>query len=231
MQAAIITGASRGLGREIALEMDKYGYNLVLASRSLTELNTLKKQLKNKSLVVKTDVSKADDIEKMFEKTIKHFGRVDIVINNAGINFKKPFFEYTEKEYDYLMDVNTKSVFLSCKESEKRMKKGTFVVISSIAGYLSGKYYSVYSSSKHALEGFIKGARRESELDYIILHPYRLDTDFGKSYRHKSPKHRLSARYYAQYVVAKIRKQRMKSIYYFLRNHIIWLFKITVPNA
>lgn len=231
MQVIIITGASRGLGRELALELDKIDFKLVLASRSLEDLRKLKKQLRTETLIVKADVSKPEDVKNLFEQAIKKFGKIDIVINNAGMNYKKPFYEYSEEEYDYLMAVNTKSFFLSCKFAHEYIKEGKIVIISSIAGLFSQKYYSVYSASKHALEGFVKGARKETNLKFSIFHPYRLDTDFGKNYKHKSPKHRLHPRLYAQYVAAKIKGNHLLASYYFIRNHLIWFFKITVPIA
>jgi len=224
----IITGASRGLGKELALLLDKEEAKIVLAARNLKDLSDEKKQLKSESIVAKTDVSKSKDIKRLFKRTKDKFGKVDILVNNAGYNTKKFFYNFTEQEIDDLFAVNTKGVILSCKESLKYMKKGKILIVSSVAGLFSQKYYSMYSATKHALEGFVKGARRETKkVDFHIFHPYRLKTSFHKDYKVKSPeKHMLPAKDYAEYMIAVMKDDTGESIRLFLRNLGKWIVKI-----
>jgi len=225
----IITGASRGLGKELALLLDKEEPKLVLAARNLKDLSNVKKQLKSKSIVVKTDVSKLKDIKRLFKRTKDKFGKVDILVNNAGFNTKKLFYNYTEDELDEMFAVNTKGVILSCREGMKSMKTGgKILIVSSVAGFLSLKYYSIYSATKHALEGFVKGAKKETKkVKFHIFHPFRLKTSFHKNYKVKSPeKHMLDAKDYAEYMIAVMKDDTGESIRLFLRNWIRWIVKM-----
>ncbi|MBU0757448.1 MAG: SDR family oxidoreductase [Nanoarchaeota archaeon] len=223
----IVTGASRGLGKELALQLSKEKCRLVLTGRNLPDLKRVKKEVKTECIIVKADMSQEDDVKKLFAETKRQFGKIDLLVNNAGMNYKKKFFDYSEKELDYLFRVNTLSVIQSCKEAYNNMDEGRIVIISSMAGLLSDKYYSVYSASKHALEGFVKGARKETEkpIDFLIFHPYRLATSFHKKYKHKSPgSHMLDPKDYARYIVSRI-KGETDAFFMFLNNWAFWLKK------
>jgi len=226
----IITGASRGLGKELALMLDKEEPKLVLAARNLKDLGEVKKQLRwSESIVAKTDVSKLKDIKRLFKRTKDKFGKVDVLVNNAGFNTKKLFYNYTEEELDEMFAVNTKGVILASKEAMTHMKKNSkILIVSSVAGFLSLKYYSIYSATKHALEGFVKGAKKETKkVKFHIFHPFRLKTHFHRKYRVKSPeKHMLDAKDYAEYMIAVMKEDTGESIRLFLRNWIRWIVKM-----
>ncbi|MBT3721278.1 SDR family oxidoreductase [archaeon] len=225
MKTIIITGAASGLGKSISEEFDKKKCNLVLCDRNLIDI----KKYKNQVLFFKIDLTDEKQIKKLFDETLKKFKKIDIVINNAGITDKKHFSEFSSKEIDNIMDVNFKAVTISTNLAYKHMKKGVIATISSLGGIVSLKNYSAYSASKHAVEGYLKSVRKEMDkkIKIIIFRPFRLDTNLNKKSKIKSPsKHRLDPKIYAEYVVATINRQILKSSYYFLRNWVIWIGKI-----
>ncbi|MCM2326218.1 MAG: SDR family oxidoreductase, partial [Candidatus Woesearchaeota archaeon] len=124
----VITGASRGLGRELAKELDKEDCRLILVARTGSELESLKKELDSKSAVIMADVSK--NVKEIFRTAAKRFGKVDIFINNAGMNLKKPFYEYSDDEIERIFSTNTISIIRSSKEAYASMKEGKIVIIS-----------------------------------------------------------------------------------------------------
>ncbi len=232
-KSIVITGASRGLGKELALQLSKQRCRLALAARSIGKLKDLENRLiksgmqKEEVLIIKADVSKKSGIEKIYSSAISKFGKIDIFINNAGVNIQKKFYEFTEQEYYKLMDTNFKSVFISAKLAYLNKVK-TFVVISSVAGWMSSKYYSLYSATKHALEGFVKGAKKESSQKFIVFHPYRLKTSFHKNYKIKTSHFRLDPGLYAKYIVAVLNGDKKKAFFCFARNWALWSLNLFI---
>lgn len=221
----IITGAASGLGRAIAQEFDKSNCKLVLCD--INKINP--EEYNNEVLALKIDLLNEKDIEKLYSQSIKKFKKIDIVVNNAGITLKKPFFEFTSKEIDAIMGVNSRAVFISTIQAYKHMRRGVISSIVSLGGWISPIHYSVYAASKHAIEGFMKSAKKDVKkpINIMMFHPFRLDTNLNKKSLVKSPsKHRLSPKLYAQYVVAKIKGQRLKTMLYGLRNWLIWIKKL-----
>jgi NAD(P)-dependent dehydrogenase (short-subunit alcohol dehydrogenase family) len=138
-KVAIVTGARRGMGRTHALILAKAGAKVAVADISLEDcekvVEEIKKQ-KGEAIAVKCDVSKKAEIENLVRKTINEFGRLDILINNAGICQFKPFLELTEEEWDRTININLKGYFLCAQAAAKEMvkqKSGVIVNIASIA--------------------------------------------------------------------------------------------------
>ena len=161
---ALITGASRGIGKSIALAYASEGANLVLTGRTKSDLESLASDIKTKygtrAIVVTGSVSNADDVRKTVDTTLKEFGRIDILVNNAGIpGPMKNFQEVTDSEWDEVIDTNVKGVFLFTKLVLPHMlaqKSGNIVNISSGAGEKQGMRRAIrpiYNVSKFALEG------------------------------------------------------------------------------
>ncbi len=223
----IITGASRGLGKELALQLAKEKSKLVLVARNQADLNNVKKEIKSKDVItIKADVTNIKDVKRIFSVTKKKFKKIDIIINNAGVNVKDYFYNLSEQDYDYIMNTNVKAVFTCTKEAYKYIKKGKIIIVSSVAGWFGAKKYSVYCASKHALEGFAKSIKQEvkKSVKVRIFHPYRMRTNFHKSYSKKSPEHHmLDPKFYAEYMVAVIKENSFQAFLLHFRNWVMWL--------
>lgn len=156
-KTVIITGAGRGIGEAYALGFAKEGANVVVADIDASGAeSTAKKveQVGGKSLVQVMDVSRKPDVERMRERTVERFGRIDVLVNNAGTLFQEPFISSTEEQYYKIYDVNVKGLFLCAQAVAKQMikqKKGKIINVSSIAAIVGQTNLSLYSSSKGAV--------------------------------------------------------------------------------
>ena len=167
-KVALVTGASRGLGRGIALSLAEDGANIVINFRSSRkEAETLKQQIEEKGckvLLVKADVSKEEDVQKMFELISKEFGHLDILVNNAGTTKAQNIFETSLEDWDFIIKTNLTSVFLCSKAALEMMKNqgsGRIINISSIVGHRGALFGHVhYASTKSAMFGFTKTLAR-----------------------------------------------------------------------
>ena len=167
-KVAIVTGAGSGIGRSIALTFAREGAKVVVADLNekggLETVDLVKKE-KEEAIFVKVDVSQAEDIEQMVEDCLKKFGRVDILVNNAGIVKMSPLHETTEEDWDKILGVNLKSVFLSSKKVLPIMLsqgKGKIINVASIAGLVGFSNLGAYCASK----GGIIALTREMALEY-----------------------------------------------------------------
>lgn len=141
-KVAVVTGASRGIGRSIALALAGNGCNLIVNyyknKNKADEVVKAIEKLGGRALAVKCDVSKRDDVDAMFKTTIKEFGKVDILVNNAGIAYDIPLLETSDEIWDKHMAVNLKGVFLCIQTAAKYMAEkryGKIVNISSNSGF------------------------------------------------------------------------------------------------
>ena len=160
----IITGASSGIGMALAKEYDKEGVNIVLAARSEDKLVEIASGLKNEVLVVKTDVSVQADCENLVNKTIEKFGRIDILINNAGVSMRALIVDTEIDVIKKVMDINFWGTVYCTKYAMPYIlkTKGSVVAVSSIAGFKGLPARVAYSSSKFAIHGFIDVLRMEN---------------------------------------------------------------------
>ena len=166
-KVCIITGASSGIGKALAFEAASQDAKLVLASRNITELDLIKKQLEEKGcevMTIKTDVSSEVDCQNLIEKTVQHFGTIDILINNAGISMRAIFEETNVDVLKRLMDVNFWGTVYCTKFALPHILKtrGSIVGISSVAGYKGLPGRTGYSASKFAMQGFLEVLRIEN---------------------------------------------------------------------
>lgn len=153
---AIVTGASKGIGAAIAKELAKEGCNVLINycsdKKGAEEVKVfIEKETNQQGKIFKADISKYSQIKAMIEKTIEYFGKIDILINNAGIALWKPIFEITEEIWDKTLDTNLKSVFFASQLASKEMiktGKGVIVNISSLAADGSMDCLIPYVSSK-----------------------------------------------------------------------------------
>ena len=165
-KVAVVTGASRGIGRGIAERLAKEGASIVVNyTRNADEAKKVVAEIEalgTKAVAVQADVGKVSDVRRLFQETHKAFGRLDILINNAGIFWAKPVADVTEEEYDQIFAINTKGQFFAMQEAAKRMADGGRIVnISTGATQLAFPGISAYGGSKSALEFFTKVAARE----------------------------------------------------------------------
>jgi 3-oxoacyl-[acyl-carrier protein] reductase len=164
---ALVTGASRGIGRASALALAREGAVIVGAARNEADLGALEAEIKQaggKALMVVTDVTKSAEVAACVEKAIAAFGRIDILVNNAGVGGYRPFLEWSEEDYDKIMATNAKSTWLFCKEVIPHMRKqggGQIINVASVAGLQGYPSEAIYCASKFAQIGLTQALDRE----------------------------------------------------------------------
>ena len=158
-QVAIVTGASRGIGRSIALALARNGARVSLAARTEGDLRTIQSEIEalgGQAVSFPTDISREADIVRLVRNTVEHFGRLDIVVNNAGMGIFGPLAEMSTEQWDQIMAVNARGPFLLCREAIPYLKcqDRTFIInIASVVGIRGYVNQAAYSASKHALMG------------------------------------------------------------------------------
>lgn len=164
-KVVVITGASSGIGRALAIEYAKRGASLSLAARRIDLLNELKEELKSVDiLTTKTDVSSEAACRELIHLTFQHFGRIDVLINNAGLSMRALFDEIELVNFKQVMDVNFYGTVYCTKYALPHLiqSKGSLVGIISVAGHVGLPARSAYSSSKFAIRGFLDTIRLEN---------------------------------------------------------------------
>ena len=155
---ALVTGAGRGIGKAIAKKLQEDGY-FVIANSKNTEIEHTETQMGYRA-----DVSDAADVQQMIETIIKKYGKIDVLVNNAGIAQQKLFTDISESDWDNMMDTNLKSMFLVTKAVLPHMiheKCGTILNISSIWGMVGASCEVHYSAAKAGVIGFTKALAKE----------------------------------------------------------------------
>ena len=167
-KVAFITGATRGIGRAIALELANEGYNIALNYRTENEaLETLKKEISELGVEcypVQGDVSKAEDSERMTKEIIEHFEQIDVLVNNAGITKDNLILRMKEEEFTDVINVNLVGTFNITKNVIKYMTKkryGKIINLSSVVGISGNAGQSNYAASKAGIIGFTKSIAKE----------------------------------------------------------------------
>lgn len=167
-QVVFVTGGSRGIGKAIALKYAENGYNIVINYVSeKTDVNELKNQFEKygiESLIVKADVSKAEEVENVVKQAIEKFGRIDVLVNNAGITRDTLLMRMKEEDFDKVIEINLKGTFLVTKAVTPYMMKkrnGRIINLSSVVGVTGNAGQSNYSASKAGIIGFTKSVAKE----------------------------------------------------------------------
>ena len=163
---AIITGGAQGIGKEIALEFAKQGAKVVIFDLSQDQLNETVKQLNtlSESQGFKVDVTDLEEVQKSINKAIDNFGRIDILINNAGITKDSLILRLSENDWDKVLEVNLKGAFNTTKTAVKYMVKqryGRIINISSVIGIMGNPGQVNYAASKAGLIGITKTLAKE----------------------------------------------------------------------
>jgi len=153
-KVAIVTGAGRGIGKTLALGLARHGADVVAVSRTLPQVETVASEiaaLGRKGIALKVDTSSKADVDRMVAKTLEGWGRVDVLVNNAGIDIIKPAVDYTEAEWDQIIDINLKGYFLCAQAAGREMirqGRGSILMNSSIAGSIGLNWLVPYASAK-----------------------------------------------------------------------------------
>ena len=185
---AIVTGAGRGIGRAIALALATIGVDVVVAARRQSEIDLSAgdiDKIGRKSLSIRADITQERDVDNLITQTIRHFGRIDVLVNNAGIGLFAKVSELGVKDFDAMWAVNMRGVFLCTSAVIPTMKKqnsGDIINISSLAGRNAFIGGAGYCATKWALIGFSRCLMlevRQHNIRVITICPGSVDTGFG----------------------------------------------------
>ena len=189
-KTVIVTGASRGIGREIAKELAIKGYTIIANyNKSEDQILELKKELKEKEVnidIFKADISKRNEAKQLVEYTINKYKKIDILINNAGISQFKEFTQITDEDWNKMINTNLNSVFYMTQETCKNMihnKNGCIINISSIWGLVGASCEVHYSVSKAGIDAMTKSLAKElgpSNIRINSIAPGIINTEMNK---------------------------------------------------
>lgn len=174
-KTALITGASKGLGKAMALALSQAGASIALVSRDLEKLNNVKQEIESiggAAYVFAADVSDEEAVNKLQSQVSEKFDKVQILINNAGVNIRKNLIDFSLSEWRSVMDTNLTSVFLMCRAFVPHMRGtgyGRILNMTSIMSHISLPQRSAYSASKAALLGLIRALALELASEGITV--------------------------------------------------------------
>ena len=163
----LVTGASKGIGKNISITLAKEGAIVVLASRNKEMLEKVQEEIHSsggKATVIPADISKEKEILNLFSNIRDQFGRLDILINNAAALITGGMLDFSLKDYDKIMDTNLRGLFMCCQQALKLMlprKSGYIINISSVVGFKGYAGQSAYTASKHGVMGITKSLAAE----------------------------------------------------------------------
>lgn len=166
-QKALVTGASRGIGAAIALELARGGAEVALLARSLEGLQATAQAIQEAGGTAHcyaADVADASQLENAISEAHKHMGRLDILVNNAGITRDRLIIQMKDEDWDQVLQVNLRSAFVACKAAAKimlRQKSGRIIQISSVIGVIGNAGQSNYAASKAGTIGLVKSLAKE----------------------------------------------------------------------
>jgi NADP-dependent 3-hydroxy acid dehydrogenase YdfG len=172
-KVVVITGASSGLGEATARHLAKHGAKLVLGARRIDRLQTLARALDlGEQAVVRMDVTNRADVEALVGRAIEGHGRIDVMLNNAGLMPQALLERLDVGDWERMIDVNLKGVLYGIAAAlphMQRQKSGHFINVSSVAGHRVGPGFAVYAATKHAVRALSEGLRQE-------VKPYNIRT-------------------------------------------------------
>ncbi|HEY1508831.1 MAG TPA: SDR family oxidoreductase [Solirubrobacteraceae bacterium] len=197
-RAALVTGASSGIGRAIAQALAEDGWNLTIAARRADRLEAARAALLDHGVQVQAvpaDVAEEEQLVSLVERHRQRYGRLDLLVNNAGVGFRAPLDGYSTKFVDVTLGVNVRGTIILCREALPMLREAgaehrrAFVInTSSLAGKLGEAGLTVYAAAKHALVGFTDALNREligAGIRACVLCPGYVDTpmsDYAKEY-------------------------------------------------
>ncbi len=190
-EIAIVTGASRGIGREIAKTLARKGIKVIANyNKSKEKAEQLQEELKKENIeidIVQADVSKREEIKKIIKYALEKYNKIDILVNNAGISEYKLVTEETDEDWNRIINNNLYSAFAMCQEVIPNMiynKKGCIINISSIWGLVGSSMEVIYSISKAGIDGLTKALAKElgpSNIRVNSIAPGLINTDMNNN--------------------------------------------------
>ncbi len=175
-KTAIITGAGKGIGKVLALRLAALGFNVVVTARNEAEILSvagLCKEQGVEALAVVTDVTSEEDVNSMFNAAVERFGRIDLLVNNAGMGIFKPLTETTLEDWNLVMTTNLTGAFLCARNAFGLMRDnggGTIVNVASVVGIKGYPNQGAYTASKHGMVGLTKVLAEEGRKYNIKAH-------------------------------------------------------------
>jgi 3-oxoacyl-[acyl-carrier protein] reductase len=188
---AVVTGATRGIGRAIAESLLRSGAAVIICGRTRESTERAASELKQATggdvLGVPADISQWDQVRRLFETAASHFGGLDILVNNAGYGVFRPIQEMTREDWSAVIDLNLTGVFYCCHHALPLLRQrgaGYIIQISSLAGTNAFAGGSAYNASKFGINGFSEAIMQDLRYENVrvsYIMPGSVDTDFGRS--------------------------------------------------
>jgi len=184
---ALVTGAGRGIGKSISITLARQGATVVLSARTVRDLETVRQEIVDaggSAFAIQTDLTKESDIERLFDEIAARFGRLDVLVNNAGFGVFAPLRELSIADFDAMWNLNMRALFLCSQRAIALMEQrrsGVIVNVSSLAGKNAFVGGAGYSATKWALIGFSRTLMlevREQNIRVITICPGSVDTSF-----------------------------------------------------
>ena len=188
----IITGSSAGIGKACVSLFANANAKIVLTARRLERLQEIKTSLNlndSNCICIQADLTDESQVKNLFTQTINHYGKVDILINNAGAGIKQKLIDISLDDFKNNIDANLTTAFLCTKEAILNNNHKLHIInVCSVAGIFYASNYSAYCAAKHAMKAMTKCLRREvdkSKIKISLIYPFRTRTEFFKDYDHK----------------------------------------------
>ncbi len=185
---AVITGGGRGIGKAIALDFAKYGADVVVAARTISEIERVAAEIQSlgrQALAVPTDMTDERSIQHLIATTYETYGKIDILVNNAGVTLVVPIIDMKTEDFDRVMTVNLRGMFICTRETVRIMKKqkyGCIISISSGFGIEGQPLLSAYCASKAGILLFSDClAKEERRIKVFVINPGLIDTQMAEN--------------------------------------------------
>jgi NAD(P)-dependent dehydrogenase (short-subunit alcohol dehydrogenase family) len=191
-KVAVVTGGAQGLGRAITLGMAREGANVVVADLQAGKAEGVAHEARAlgvEALALEVNVASESSVQRLADETFKRFGRIDILVNDAGVYLKSPVVSKTEEDWDRTLEINLGGNFLCARAfvpAMRRQKSGRIISIASSIAHTGAKEFADYAASKAAIIGFVKALARELGPDGITVNaicPGSANTDMPRRHR------------------------------------------------